>query len=161
MLTDWDRYYEAKKLRDSGLTYKLIGDKLGVCGNRARQMVIRAERREEKIQYLREHPEETPWYHSLSEGAMMEANRLGIYGSSPEEFNEWCSDLLKIKRGRVVPPKGLARRIYVKTVSINTVNEIRKALGAQPLIVHDRTPTKNEITRAINLLKKAGYKVTK
>lgn len=42
------RYMHARALRDVGMTYREIGEQMGVTGSRARQMVQTAERRYKK-----------------------------------------------------------------------------------------------------------------
>jgi orotate phosphoribosyltransferase-like protein len=50
-MRDWERYKKAGELRKKGLTYKEIGEVLGVCMQRAHQMVATQASKERRESY--------------------------------------------------------------------------------------------------------------
>lgn len=58
-MRNWKRYKEAKRLRDSGLTLKAIGEAMNVSATRVQRMLMDLERRERRNAPATPLPQET------------------------------------------------------------------------------------------------------
>ena len=160
-MKDWSRYEEAKRLRDSGMTYKDVGERMGVSSTRAREMVISMERKLRWIRFRAENPKPKKWYEGLS---FATSNRLHECGfSSREDCLILAKDDLQMFNRCVVLPwwetdRGMWR-FSNKKLSLKVVNEVRLWLGVKEFVPKARVASHSEIERARRLLESHGYKV--
>lgn len=93
VMRNWERHEEAKRLRDSGLTYKEIGAALGVSTVRAKQMLDELLRHHAQLAREAENPGLKKWGSHLnpSTRSKMEswARELQSHGWKVEPPGEW------------------------------------------------------------------------
>lgn len=161
-MRDWKRYEEAKRLRDSGLTFKAVGEALGVGADRARDLVKAQERREAYLAYRAEHPRKPEWFDGLTAKTAERLKRCDL--NSREDCMALASDDLQMWSGSVALPgweedRGVLWKWSDKKLSIAVVNEVRAWLGVSPFVPRQREATAAELERAKRLLEHHGYKV--
>jgi hypothetical protein len=162
MKKDWTRYEEAKRLRDSGMTFKAIGISLGVGMQRAREIVEKQERRERALAAERDNPSPIPWHRGLAYGMKYKLEIRGF--RSKEDCEILCSDDLVVYRRSVALPgwepcEGWEWKCSEKRLSFAEVNEVRAWLGASPFVPPQRIVSEAAIERAKKLLERNGYKI--
>jgi len=162
-----ERYYEARRLRDSGLTLKATGQKMGLSGARIREMVWKLNKMEEREAYEKEHPESIPWYEPLNGKAKTELNRHGLYNKNKEDFLIWGADKFEMYHGQVILPgvvknkNGWPPYRTGEKLSLSTLNQLRVVLGFCQYIPPIHKPSQKEIARAMRILEAAGYAAIK
>jgi transcriptional regulator with XRE-family HTH domain len=163
MMRDWERYEEAKRLRDSGLTLKEVGARLGLSGSRIRQMLQTLERRERQIAREKEDPSLVPWWRGLKVDTAMILQGIGFY--SRDDCMELAADELTILNG-YVELLGWDQETYslgyIKTnITIKRLNEVRAWLGVAPYTytIEQCVASAASLDRARQLLERHGYHV--
>lgn len=144
-MRNWPRYELAKKLRDDGLTYKKIGEQLGVSAGRASQMVGTQKSR-------MEYPVRELWHTGLYSEPRWAL--LGLGFNSKADCAYLCSDNLTIQGWHVILPND-------ERILISVVNEVREWLGVAKIGRRRIGPTDKDIEKAVKLLTRTGYKVEK
>lgn len=144
---------EALSMRKSGKTYREIGEYFHITLNRARQVVMQAQRK----------PFPPRWYEEvgLSPKAIREIQKMNI--NSKEDCLKLVSSNLRIKRGVILDPRHYEEdeAKYWPKFHTDIVNEIRKWLGIEPLKIPQRIFTQSQIERMIKILTILGYAITK
>lgn len=161
-MRDWTRHEKAKKLRDSGMTFKAVGEALGVGAARASDMVRMQERREAYQAYRAEHPEPTKWFDGLTTGTAYRLEQCGFH--SRDDCLSLARGNLEMWRGSVVldgwkEDRGVLWKWSKKKLSLAIVNEVRAWLGVKPFAPPQPEATAAELERAKRLLERHGYKV--
>ena len=156
-MRDWKRYEEAKRLRDTGLTFKAVGAALGVGVERARQMVASYARREEQLARWKENP---PWWEGLTGQTGRKLEWAGF--DSRESCAAFAADELQMWRGAVVfKDRDEANwwRWTRKRFTLAMTNEIRAWLGVKPYAKPQKATSAQELERARKLLERNGWRV--
>lgn len=161
-MRDWTRYEEAKRLRDSGMTFKAVGEALGVSAARARDLVRGQENRAAYLAYREANPKAPDWFAGLSANTARRLKECGF--NSREDCHFLAADDLQMWRGSVVLPGWEEDRSVLwkwsdRKLSIAVVNEVRAWLGAEPFVPQQRKVTEAELQRAKRMLERHGYKV--
>ena len=159
-MRDWKRYEEAKRLRDTGLTFKAVGAALGVSAERAREMVALQVRRERQLAWAAENPRTPPWWEGLKHRTKYELERAGF--ESRESCAAFAADELTIWRGAAVFKDNDDVnwwRWTHKRFPLAMVNEIRAWLGCAPYAKASKAATPAELERARKLLERNGWRV--
>ncbi len=162
-----ERYYEARRLKNSGLTLRAVGLKMGLSGTRIREMIIRVNKMEAREEREKKNPGLIPWYRPLSEKTKRELNRVGLYSSKREDFKIWGSSEFRMYHGKALHPEEVIqdednRWVHNKRrLSLDALNELRLLLGFPPYVPPIHNPSPKEIIRAIRILDKAGYGAVK
>lgn len=153
-----ERYEEAKRLRDSGMTYKAVGLSLGVCATRAYRIIkdgdLRIETEKRRQAYR-------PWHDGLRGYVAMELDRVGI--KSREDCMRLASNDLPVRGGSVTMPGWKLRGWPEDTLKLKiaVLNEVRSWLGVPAFVPKPRTASAKELERAIRLLERHGFSVIK
>ena len=155
MSFDRKRYEEAKRLRESGLTFKAIGISLGVSGSRARQMYKSQLTYEHRCAMEAENPRPKAWHHGLSYSTVDELKRIGV--NSKEECMILAADNLTILHRRVVLQN--LRGDSSEELLLSTVNEVRIWLGISKYVPPTRVASPAQLERAKRLLERHGWRV--
>lgn len=165
-MKDWSRYEEARALRDSGLSLKAVGQRLGISGSRVASMLRQLARKQAQDAREAADPSLVPWDRGLSGRARFALMRAGI--ESPEACAWLAADLLQVHKGAVMMPgwkevKDDARLLDRKRLTMGVVNEVRAFLGVAPYVhVHtqeSKAATDKQIQRAKLLLERNGWRV--
>jgi hypothetical protein len=158
------RLEEALILRNSGLTFKAIGEKFGVSKSRVAQMLWQLDniKRREKIDAeIKADPNSGPWWYGLDRSTIHELIRSGK--NSREDCIQFTSDNLVMWRGSVALPGWEEDRDVWSTSNkkfkLKTVNKIRQWLGYDDFYPVKRITSEAELNRARRLLETHGYKI--
>jgi hypothetical protein len=161
-MPDQNRYEEARRLRNTGLTLKAVGAALGVSGERVRSMLNSLEREERRSAKEAADPSLIPWNRGLEHATYLKLYRARF--ESREECMALASnDLTPSWRGYVRIPGWVKHKNYCTdgelVLPLALVNEVRAWLGAVPLIPTTRIASAKELERARRLLERHGWTV--
>lgn len=162
-MRNWQRYEEAKRLRDTGLTLKATGALLGVSGPRVRDMLATLERRERGRAFEAENPRTPPWHEGLKHRTVYELERAGF--DSRDACMTLAAKELTMWRGAVALPgweeykQSWRWKWCEKRLTLAMVNEVRTWLGAAPYVPVARVASAAELERARRLLERNGWRV--
>lgn len=154
-----DRNNEIKRLRDSGMTLKAIGDTVGLTRETIRGICNKLKRLEDRSQMSHGEDVIDPLFHihgweGLYARLVRELSRAGI--ETKDDCVPLLADELPILGGKFVIVNGIR-------ITLNDINKIRAWLGAKPIApFNDIRPAEirpAEIKRAKHLLEKCGYTV--
>lgn len=159
-MKNWSRREEAKRLRDTGMTYKEVGAAMGVSASYAR-VLVEQKRRREVVDQIRKR-NGPPWYEGLDSKTVWELKRRGF--ESKQDCMIFLADDLPMHRGSVALPGWEEDRsnwrFSEKKLPLGIVNEIRVWLGGSPFVPKPRIATRSELDRARRLLERHGWAVT-
>jgi len=155
MTTNWARYEEAKRLHDSGMTYVAAGKVMGVSGSRMAQMVQRLIRNQARLEYLKKNPRLPRWDDNLDTESKTLLSWMGIVTKEGCDVFAGADFRCHYERAFIPYPRG------VHDITIKRLNIIRAWLGAPPFVKAQRAASAGELARAIRLLEKSGYTVTR
>lgn len=138
-MINWARYEEAKRLRNSGMIYKDVGNALGVSATRARQMIEQYDKHLKRLEQIAEDKKQNPidFYRDLGWKIGDELRKVGI--KSVEDARVLCGDRLDVYRNDIALPgwsetfSAAEWKASNKGISIVTVNKARELMGFKPL----------------------------
>ena len=161
-MKDWTKHEEAKRLRDSGMTFKAIGAEIGVNYRHVGSMLKRLAIRNEYIAEGLEYPESKPtWWDGLDSRIAYELQDRGFY--SREACMFFAGDEFTLYRGSVVLPGWDQEKNSFgysdKKITLSKVNKVRAWLGVNPYVPGPRLASDAELDRARRLLERHGWRV--
>lgn len=134
---DYTRHEQAKKLRGEGLTFKAIGEQFGVTPERARQLIVRLERKELKERRAEEMSKAPkPWWNGLKKQTAK--NLIQSRFNTRESCLVFAANDLTVYRGSVeleIYSESNGQKFYAgsRRFPLSQVNEVRSWLGHDPI----------------------------
>ena len=154
-MKNWKRHEEARRLRDSGMTLKAVGEEIGLSDSRVWTMLVQLEIRDR----LGEPPPK--WHEGLKQRTINHLERAGI--NSREDCLPLTSENLTVWRKSIAlhgwEEDRLDWRWSRKKLPLDVVNDVRAWLGFPPYIPKPRIASQIEINHARRLLERHGWRV--
>ena len=158
-----EKYKEAKRLLDSGLTHKQIADIMGTSVGWVPNALKRLKRFDEGSHLYTAYQAEKDrieWMKGLSAEAIKWIDRAKL--RSKEELKELKSETLTVRYGYVALAGWELEGGWSwtpKKIPLRVVNEIRAWLGVPSYVVGSPPASKAEIARSRRLLEENGWQV--
>jgi len=159
-----ERYREAKRLRDSGMTLRQAGATMGVSAQSIRDMVTWIERWDAQCAREAANPSLIEWSRGLDNDTIWALRRLGI--ESRDGCQIFAGELVFHRRDVCLPGweeyKDKEPREWDRCpnkIRLFHVNKIRVWLGVEPFIYVKPAPSAAYLERAKVMLERNGYRV--
>jgi len=154
------RAKRALELRRSGLSYRQVGESLDppVSAARARELIGRAEYLEREYGEIDGYIEEKISRANFGLSTQDKNKLIAAFGDLRKAIDAFRTELIEYGIGNGGIKVG-STRVYGmgRRGLINVLNAVGREVPEQ--VRYDKPPSQSEITRAINVLRRAGYNV--